>query len=82
MYIGELEKWIRVDARGNKENVLAEFCLNEEQLAFPVRKELGEVDCRDNNPDLDERLIKILQNSKNVLEILTDHLNKSFLSVR
>ena len=72
VYIKELNKWIRLDARGNKENVHAEFSVDEEKLAFSVRAKLGEIDYKDNNPDLDERLVKILQESKNVLEITTD----------
>ena len=50
----------------------AQFSLDEERLAFAVRKEFGEIDYRDNNPDLDERLIRILQNSSNVFDIATD----------
>lgn len=69
VFISELNKWIRLDARGNKESVHADFCLDEEKLAFSIRSELGEVDYRDNNPDLDDRLIKILKESKNILEI-------------
>lgn len=72
VFINELNKWIRLDARGNKESVHADFCLDEEKLAFSIRSELGEVDYRDNNPDLDDRLIKILKESKNILEITTD----------
>ena len=74
VFISELNKWIRLDARGNKENVHADFCLDEEKLAFPIRSELGEVDYRDNNPDLDDRLIKILKESKNILEVTTDFM--------
>ena len=47
---------------------------DEEKLAFPIRSELGEVDYRDNNPDLDDRLIKILKESKNILEVTTDFM--------
>ena len=72
VFISELNKWIRLDARGNKESVHADFCLDEEKLAFSIRSELGEVDYRDNNPDLDDRLINILKESKNILEITTD----------
>lgn len=72
VYIEELDKWIRLDARGNKENVHAEFSVDEEKLAFSVRAELGEIDYKDNNPDLDERLVKILKESKSVFEITTD----------
>ncbi|WP_329388643.1 transglutaminase family protein [Streptomyces sp. NBC_01351] len=38
------ESWARVDPRGNKPGVDAQFSLDAEQLAFPVRPELGEVD--------------------------------------
>lgn len=38
------ESWSRVDPRGNKPGVDARFSLDVEQLAFPVRPELGEVD--------------------------------------
>lgn len=72
IYIKELNKWIRLDARGNKENVHAEFSLYEERLAFPIRSLLGEVDYRDNNTDLDERLITVLKESKSILEVSAD----------
>ena len=72
IYIKELNKWIRLDARGNKENVHAEFSLYEERLAFPIRSQLGEVDYRDNNTDLDERLITVLKESKSILEVSAD----------
>ena len=61
VYIEERNKWIRLDARGNKETVHAEFNLDKEVLAFPIREQYGEVDYRDNNPDLDERLVEILE---------------------
>ncbi|MBT2407772.1 MULTISPECIES: transglutaminase family protein [unclassified Streptomyces] len=38
------ESWARVDPRGNKPGVDAQFTLDREQLAFPVRPELGEID--------------------------------------
>ncbi|MCR4949792.1 MAG: NUDIX domain-containing protein [Solobacterium sp.] len=72
VYISELDRWIRLDARGNKENVHAEFSLEEERLAFPIRAELGERDYRDNHPDLDDRLIRILKDSRNILKIEAD----------
>ncbi|MCX4694884.1 transglutaminase family protein [Streptomyces sp. NBC_01408] len=37
-------QWFRQDPRGNKPGVDAQFSLDCEQLAFPVRPELGEVD--------------------------------------
>jgi transglutaminase-like putative cysteine protease len=36
-------KWYRLDARGNREDVDAQFSVDEEKLAFPVSKE-GEID--------------------------------------
>ena len=45
VYIKEYQKWIRLDARGNKEGVNAQFSIETEQLAFPIRPEL-----RDNLP--------------------------------
>ncbi|MCX5379847.1 transglutaminase family protein [Streptomyces sp. NBC_00091] len=38
------ETWARVDPRGNKPGVDAQFSLDRERLAFPVRPELGEID--------------------------------------
>ncbi|MFE2284261.1 transglutaminase family protein [Streptomyces sp. NPDC059443] len=38
------DEWSRVDPRGNKPGVDAQFTLDREQLAFPVRPELGEID--------------------------------------
>ncbi len=46
IYLEEHQKWIRVDARGNEEGVDAQFCIDEEKLAWPVRRNLGEEDCR------------------------------------
>jgi len=44
VYLKSLDKWVRLDARGNKEGVNAQFSLEKEMLAFPARSELGEVD--------------------------------------
>jgi transglutaminase-like putative cysteine protease len=37
-------RWSRIDARGNKPGVDAQFSLTEERLAFRIRDEYGEVD--------------------------------------
>ena len=39
--------WFRLDPRGNKPGVNAQFSLNEEHQAYPIRTELGEVDYPD-----------------------------------
>ncbi len=45
VYLKSLQKWIRLDARGNKPaDVAAEFSLNEEKLAYEARAEFDEID--------------------------------------
>lgn len=44
VYLKEIDRWIRLDARGNKEGINAQFSIENEKLAFPVRKEKGEED--------------------------------------
>ena len=44
VYLQSLGRWIRLDARGNKPGVDAQFSLDAEQLAFAVRPEMGEGD--------------------------------------
>lgn len=39
--------WFRVDPRGNKPGINAQFNTAQEQLAYPIRPELGEVDYPD-----------------------------------
>ena len=72
VYIKDLNKWIRLDARGNKENINSYFSLDEEHLAYKIRSELGEIDYHDNHADLDERLVNILMQSESIQEITTD----------
>lgn len=44
VYIESLDRWVRLDARGNKTGIDAQFDLEQERLAFPVRKNFGEAD--------------------------------------
>jgi transglutaminase-like putative cysteine protease len=44
VYLGSLGRWIRLDARGNKEGVNAQFSVEEEKLAFPIREKYDEQD--------------------------------------
>ncbi len=43
IYLASIGKWIRVDARGNTGDINAQFGIEEEQLAFPVNPEEGEL---------------------------------------
>ncbi|MBQ8780916.1 MAG: transglutaminase domain-containing protein [Oscillospiraceae bacterium] len=64
VYINECKKWIRLDARGNKEGVNALFSIDNEQLAFPVRPEKREEDGFIIYPDPDVKILEKLRNSK------------------
>lgn len=44
VYIKSEDRWIRLDARGNKEGVQADFSLKKEKLAFPANYIRGEID--------------------------------------
>lgn len=44
VYLEEMQKWIRLDARGNKKNINAQFSTENEHLAYHVRAEKDEQD--------------------------------------
>jgi transglutaminase-like putative cysteine protease len=44
VFLQSLNRWIRLDARGNKPGVQAEFSIDKEILAFPVQEEFDEKD--------------------------------------
>ncbi len=44
VFLKTLNKWIRLDTRGNKEGIDAQFSIDEEKLAFTVQEELDEKD--------------------------------------
>jgi len=44
VYIKSEERWIRLDARGNKQGVQADFSLKKEKLAFLANSIRGEID--------------------------------------
>ena len=72
VYIEDSNKWIRLDARGNVGNGGDEFSLEKDCLAFSPRSEFGEIDYNDNNPDLDERLVKKLEETEKLMEMKID----------
>ena len=44
VYLNSLNKWIRLDARGNKTGVDAQFSIEQEKLAFSVNEKFDEKD--------------------------------------
>ena len=63
VFVSEYEKWIRLDARGNKSGVDAQFSIDFEQLAFPIRPEKGEVDNCVIYPDPDTEVVRTLRSN-------------------
>lgn len=44
VFLKSLNRWVRLDARGNKKGIHAEYSLDVEKIAFPIRTEYGEAD--------------------------------------
>lgn len=76
VYISSLKKWIRLDARGNTEQIQAKFSLNEEKLAFKVETD-GEIDYHDNHSAPDKKLMRILEENDDALEMCLYHMPDS-----
>lgn len=74
VFISSLQKWIRLDARGNKEGIDAQFSLREEKLAFPIRKEYGEKDYPFIYVKPNPKTVHVLKTHTNALEMYTNHL--------
>jgi hypothetical protein len=68
-YLKDFNKWIRLDARGNKPGVNAQFCIDREKIAWPINKELGEED----NPVIfkepNKTVVEVLKKSNNTKEL-------------
>lgn len=62
-------KWIRLDARGNKPGVQAEFSTGEERLAYVVRTEFGEIDYSTIYTQPHPKVVKALREHTNCLRL-------------
>lgn len=69
VYLSELDRWIRLDARGNKPGIQAEFSLDDERLAFPIRHEYGEIDYPTIYPEPHSATIETLKRNTNCVEM-------------
>lgn len=74
VYVKSEEKWIRLDTRGNKEGIDAQFSIEEEKLAFTVHEELGEVDYPTIYVKPHRKTIAVLKEQTDALEMYTNHL--------
>ena len=72
VYFTSLGRWIRLDARGNKPGVDAQFSVEEEKLAFPVRPGLGETDLPFIFPRPDAGVIGKLKQYKTAQEAMAN----------
>lgn len=75
IYLKDLKKWIRLDARGNKEGVNAQFSIDTEQLAWPVREEYGEKDDPIVYLEPKKEVVEVLRSSKD-----RNELHKNWIS--
>ncbi len=74
VYIKSLNKWIRLDARGNKAGADAQMNLEYEQLAFSVRPEMGEVDYKIVYANPADKLMKVLEESNDAIYMYLNSL--------
>lgn len=69
VYIREYKKWIRLDARGNRSDINAQFSVETEQMAFTVRPKMGEEDSFIVYPNPDRKILERLRKSKTRTEL-------------
>jgi transglutaminase-like putative cysteine protease len=74
VYLASLQKWIRLDARGNKQGVDAQFSTGKERLAFPVRQEEGECDYWQNYAEPHPKIVETLVGCTDCREMYASHL--------
>lgn len=74
VYIKSLNKWIRLDARGNKEGINAQFSTDKEILAFTVNSDFDEIDYPMIYVRPNSKTIDILKQSTNALNMYLNDL--------
>lgn len=82
VYIRSLNRWIRLDARGNKAGVDARFDLEQERLAFSVRRDFGEVDYGIVYANPSDKLMKVLEESTDALYMYLNCLPDNIFEYR
>ena len=73
VYVSSRDQWIRLDARGNKEGINAEIPFEEEKLAFKISS-VGKVDYKNNHSSPDEKLMAVLKQSTDALDMYLHYL--------
>lgn len=76
-YFKSLNKWVRLDARGNKKGIDAQFSIEEEKLAFPINEDLDEKDYPVIYAKPHPKTVAVLEEHTNALEMYKNHLPES-----
>lgn len=77
IFFKSLHKWFRVDARGNKKGIDAQFSIEEEKLAFLVNERLDEKDYPIIYTKPHFKTVAVLEKHTNALEMYKRHLPES-----
>lgn len=79
VYISLLDRWIRLDARGNNERIQAKFSLEQERLAFKVRKQYQEIDYQEIFCEPASLTMNTLERNNNALDMCLNDLPEYLL---
>ncbi|MFP5112995.1 transglutaminase-like domain-containing protein [Bacillaceae bacterium C204] len=74
VFLRSINRWIRLDARGYKPGVQAEFSINEEILAFSIQENFDEKDYPYIYCEPNYKTIATLEENTNALEMYKQHL--------
>jgi len=74
VFISSLKTWIRIDARGNTNGKNAQFFIDKEQLAFPIRPEYDEIDYLTIFANPIKVTTETLENNTNCIEMIKFNL--------
>lgn len=74
VYFQSYNKWVRLDARGNKKGVDAQFSIDEEKVAFRTKTEFDEKDYPFIYVKPHPKTIAVLKEHTNMLEVYKYHL--------
>ncbi len=79
VFIKGLDKWIRLDARGNENGINAKFSTDKEFLAYSPKPENGEIDFPTIYSEPDKKVVEILKQSNDLTEALDKIFNTNWL---
>lgn len=77
VFLKSMNKWIRLDARGNKEGIDAQFSLDEEKLAFSMNERLDEIDYPTIYVHPNPKTVAVLNEHRGAVDMYQYHLPES-----